>query len=428
MLKSFLQGNFASLRGPARTLGALHFVDSLGSGLFMAGSAVYFVVVAGLPVTTVGLGLSLAGFSGFVSSILLGRVADRFGARQMLAVLLTLLAGLYVLYPLVGSAWTFFPVVIAIGALEFGCGPAFGALIMDLVPESDRVTARAALRSLFNVGFSGGALASAALIGLGGGWLELLPLGNGLTFLAAAALVLRLPASQARPNAGGGGHFKVLRDRPFLSVIGASSLLALHSAVLLVGIPLWIVRTTDLPRGVVPLILAVNTVLVVLCQVAAAKGADTLDGAVAAARKAGLVSVAACAALAVAGWTGSWLTGVAAIVAVLMFTAAELWQSASGFGLGFGLAPDANRGEYLGAFHLHVVVQATLGPAVVSFLVSVDDSLGWLAMGAVFLAGTAAIGPSVAWARRTSDRREDAPAQEPAATPAATPAEAPAAS
>lgn len=123
MLKSFLQGNFASLRGPARTLGALHFVDSLGSGLFMAGSAVYFVVVAGLPVTTVGLGLSLAGFSGFVSSILLGRVADRFGARQMLAVLLTLLAGLYVLYPLVGSAWTFFPVVIAIGALEFGCGP-----------------------------------------------------------------------------------------------------------------------------------------------------------------------------------------------------------------------------------------------------------------------------------------------------------------
>ncbi|MGW1765908.1 MFS transporter [Streptomyces sp. NPDC002073] len=413
MLRSFIQSNFSSLRGPARTLGALHFVDSLGSGLFMAGSAVYFVVVAELPVVVVGLGLSLAGLSGFVSSILLGRVADRFGARQMLGVLLTVLAGLYALYPLVGSAWTFYPVVIAVGALEFGCGPAFGALIMDLVPEAERVTARAALRSLFNVGFSGGALAAAGLIGLGGGWLEVLPLGNGLTFLLAAALVLRLPASQARPNAGG-GRFKVLRDRPFLSVIAASSLLALHSAVLLVGIPLWIVENTDLPRGVVPLILAVNTVLVVLCQVAAAKGADTLDGSVRAARRAGLVSVAACAALAVAGLSGSWATGAVAVVAVLLFTAAELWQSASGFGLGFGLAPDANRGEYLGAFHLHVVIQATLGPAVVSFFVSVDESLGWLAMAAIFLAGTTAIGPAVAWARRTAPARESA---EPAPAP-----------
>ncbi|MFF3216059.1 MFS transporter [Streptomyces sp. NPDC002886] len=403
MLKSFIRNNFSSLRGPARTLGALHFVDSLGGGLFMAGSAVYFVVVTGLPAAVVGLGLSLAGFSGFLSSVLLGRVADRMGARQLLTVLLVLLGAVYALYPLVDSAWSFYPVVITVGALEFGCGPAFGALIMDLVPEEQRVTARAALRSLFNVGFSFGALSAAGLIGLGGTALELLPLGNGLTFLLAAALVLRLPKSEVRPSAGGAsGRFRVLRDKPFLAVIGASSLLALHSAVLLVGIPLWIVKNTDLPRGVVPLVLVANTVLVVLCQVAAARGADTLDGAVGAARKAGVISVAACGALAVGGFTGSWGTGAIAVVAVLLFTAAELWQSASGFGLGFGLAPDEARGEYLGAFHLHVVVQATVGPGVVSFLVTTHDSVGWLAMGLVFLAGTAAIGPAVRSARRTT--------------------------
>ncbi|MFH8393995.1 MFS transporter [Streptomyces sp. NPDC018036] len=412
-MKTFLQRTFSSLRGPARTLGALHFVDSLGNGLFMAGSAVYFVTVAGLPATVVGLGLSLAGLSGFVASLVFGRMTDRTGARRLLAVLLFLLAGAYALYPAVHSPALYFPVVVLIGALEYGCGPAFGALIAELVPEGERVTARAALRSLFNAGFSAGALIAAALISLGRDTLALLPLGNGLTFLAAAALVLKLPVGGARAADGGGRAFRVLRDVPFLGVIGSSSLLALHSAVLLAGIPLWIVRNTGLPRGLVPLILAVNTVLVVLFQVAAARGSESLDGAVRAARRSGAVSVLACAALAAGTLTGSWVTGAVTLGAVLLFTLAELWQSASGFGLGFGLAPEAARGEYLGAFHLHMVIQATLGPALVTFLVIGHGAAGWLALAALFAAGAAAIGPTVTRARRNLP----APSPEPARTP-----------
>ncbi|MEU9137015.1 MFS transporter [Streptomyces sp. NPDC048404] len=412
-VKTIVQRTFSSLRGPARTLGALHFVDSLGNGLFMAGSAVYFVTVAGLPATVVGLGLSAAGLSGFVASLVFGRMTDKVGARRLLTVLLFLLAGSYALYPAVRSPAAYFPVVVLIGALEYGCGPAFGALIAELVPDGERVTARAALRSLFNAGFSAGALTAAALISLGKDALALLPLGNGLTFLAAAALVLKLPANAARAAADGRKPFRVLRDLPFLGVIGSSSLLALHSAVLLAGIPLWIVRNTDLPRGLVPLILAVNTVLVVLFQVAAARGSETLDGSVRAARKSGLVSVLACAALAAATLTGSWATGAVTLGAVLLFTLAELWQAASGFGLGFGLAPEQARGEYLGAFHLHMVIQATLGPALVAFLVIGHDLVGWLALAVLFLAGTAAIGPAVDRARRNLP----APAPEPATAP-----------
>jgi hypothetical protein len=395
LITHFLRRNFSALRGPARTLGGLHLIDSMGNGLFVSGSAVYFVVVAGMPASQVGLGLSLAGLSGFVSSVLVGLAADRMGARRLLGLLLVALAGAYALYPAVGSRWAFFTVVSLVGALEFGCGPAFGALIMDLVPEENRVPARAALRSLFNVGFSMGALLAAGFIAVGGTALQLLPLGNALTFLAAGALVLRLPASSTRCNPGNSGRFRALRDVPFLSVIGSSSLLALHSAVLLVGIPLWIVKNSGLPHNLVPMVLAVNTVLVVSLQVTAARGAETLDGAVTAARKAGLLSVTACAVLAVAALTGVWWTGIITLAAVLLFTLAELWQSASGFGLGFGLAPDSARGEYLGAFNLHVVVQATVGPAVVSFLVVGHESYGWLAMGMIFLAGTAAIGPAV---------------------------------
>jgi MFS family permease len=399
-MKSFVTRNFSSLRGPVRTLAVVHFVDSLGGGLFVAGSAVYFVLVAGVPAAKVGLGLSLAGFTGFLSSVILGRIADRVGARRLLLVLLLALAGSYALYPAVRSPWAFFVVVALSGALEFGRSPAFGALLADLVPEEDRVPARAALHSLFNIGFSAGALLSATFIGVGSTALQLLPLGNALSFALCAALVLRLPRSAARPGMGGGRRFRALRDLPFLSVVGASSLLALHSAVLLVGMPLWIVKKTSLPHSAVPLILVLNTVLVVLFQVRAARGARTLDGAASAGRRAGLVSCAACAVMAAAGLTGVWITGAIALAAVLLLTLAELWQSASGFGLSFGLAPDSARGEYLGAFALHLAVQATVGPAVVAFLIVGYGPAGWLAMGLIFLAGAAAIGPAAAWARR----------------------------
>ncbi|QES48333.1 hypothetical protein DEJ50_11385 [Streptomyces venezuelae] len=407
---SFVRNNYGSLNGPARTLATLHFIDSVGGGIFTAGSAVYFIAVAGLPAAQVGLGLSLAGLSGFVSSVLMGMAADRIGARRLLFISMLAIAGAYCLYPAVGSLPAFFAVVGLVGALEWGSGPLFHTLIMEVVPEGERVSARAALRSVFNIGFSLGALAAAALIAVGGSVMQALPLGNALSFLLAAGLVLRLPAGPAAPSTTDRvSRFRALKDTPFLSVIGASSLLALHSAVFMVGIPLWLVTSDKLPRSFVPVVFVLNTVLVVLLQVKYAKGSETLDGSVSAARKAGLISAAGCVVLVVCNITTAWVAGFFALAAVLLFTFAELWQSSSVFGLGFGLAPESARGEYLGAFHLHMVAQATVGPAVVSFLVIHHGSSGWLAMCLIFLAGTAAIGPAVQWARKP----------EPATVPAA---------
>ena len=403
MIAAFVRKNYASLKGPARTLALLHFLDSVGGGIFTSGSAVYFIVVAHLPAAQVGLGLSLAGLSGFVSTVLIGMAADRIGARRLLFLTLLAIGMAYCLYPAVRSLPAFFAAVGVIGGLEWGSGPLFHTLIAEVVPEDDRVSARAALRSVFNVGFSVGALTAAALIGVAGSAMQALPLGNALSFLLAAGLTLRLPAtatSPAKPERA--SRFRALKDTHFLRVIGASSLLALHSSVLMVGIPLWLVTSGKLPRSIIPVVFVLNTILVVLFQVKCARGSETLDGSVGAARKAGLISVVACLALTIGSVTSAWLSGVFALTAVLLVTFAELWQSASAFGLSFGLAPQEARGEYLGAFHLHMVVQATVGPAVVSFLVIHHGSYGWLTLGLVFLAGTAAITPAVRGVRRNN--------------------------
>ncbi|MFI8164538.1 MFS transporter [Streptomyces microflavus] len=395
MIAAFVHRNYTSLSGPAAPLAMLHLLDSVGNGLFLASATVYFVVVAGLPAAQVGMGLSLAGFTGFLSSVLMGRAADKFGARRMLLISMLALAGTYCLYPMVDSPTAFFVVVGLVGALEWGSAPLFHTLVMDLLPETNRVTARAALRSVFNVGFSIGALLAAVLIGIGGAAMQILPLGNALSFLLASLVVLRLPVTPPGPPPERASRFRALRDKPFLGVIGVSTLLALNGTVLVVGVPLWILSVDGVPRSVIPLVFILNTVLVVLLQVRAARGSDVLEGAVGAARRSGLVSAAACLVMVLGGLIGSWATIGIAVLAILLITAGELWQSAGAFGIGYGLAPETARGEYLGAFHLRMVVQATLGPAMVAWFATDLAPYGWAIVAAALLAGAMLIGPAV---------------------------------
>ncbi len=414
-LRQAFVGNYDSLQGPGRRLGALHLVDSVGNGLFLAGSTAFWVLSAGLPATTVGLGLSLAGLAGFLSSLVTGHLADRFPASHLLAVLLGLLALSFSFYPLVDSTPAFLVLISVVGALEYGCGPVFGALVLDLTDEDTRVEARAALRSLFNIGFSAGALLAAALLGAGGDWLNLLPAGNALTYLAAAVMVLGLPKVGVQQSGAGSGRLQALKDGDFLAVVGLSSVLALHSAVLLVGLPLWILSETDLPSFVIPAVLLINTVSVILLQVRFSRGAETVTGAAGLARLSGFISAGACLLLAAAGaGSSSLLPLLAAGSGATLLTLSELWQSSSAFGLAYGLAGQERRGQYLGAFNLHVVAQGTFGPAVVTAAVVSVGAGGWLLLAVLFLGSGLLIAPAAARAAR--DERLLAPSAQSAAT------------
>ena len=95
----------------SRRLLVLFMIDSVGTGMFLAGSALFFTRVMGLSVGQVGLGLSLAGVTGFVCAVPLGRLADRFGSRRLL-VLLYLWRGLgFVAYAVIHDFLAF--VVVA---------------------------------------------------------------------------------------------------------------------------------------------------------------------------------------------------------------------------------------------------------------------------------------------------------------------------
>lgn len=374
-------------QGAVRILRFLHLADALGKGIFLSGSIIYFSRIVGLSTWEIGLGMSLAGVGGLVATACLGSVADRLGPRLILALMLVVQAAGFALYPSIHGVGMFLIVVTIMGFADYGGGPAFGAIIGSMFTSEQRVRQRAVLRTYFNIGFSLGSGISAIAIALGVQWIQALPVLSAGLMCAAAALVALLPRVP-RIAAPGSKIFAAITDRRYMAIVALNFPLALHATILLVALPLLIVSTTDLPDSVVPILLIANTVLVILFQVRASRGADDIAGASRVGKESGYWLAAACTLIAgLTALSGAWaLLGISLIV--LLLTLSELRQATASWGLAHGLAPEHARAEYIGTFNLHSVAQSVLGPLLLIGAMDSLGSLGWLLIaGAVLGAG-----------------------------------------
>ncbi len=209
--------------------------------------------------------------------------------------------------------------------------------------------------------------------------------GDGVT-LVAAWLIFTLR------NVGGVGKGKKersaltpMRDLKFLALTSFNGILAMNLTILTVGIPLWVAEATDAPKAIAPLLIAVNTVMAIALQVPLSRRADTVNGAGLCMRRSGLCLALTCGALALAAKVESLPAAAALLTAVLLLTLGEIWHAAGGWGLQFGLSPEAERGSYAAVFSLGTTTQSIVGPSVIAMLAVGLGTAGWLALAAVFL-------------------------------------------
>lgn len=379
---------------PRRLVG-VRFAAATGKGVLLSGSVVYFTLHVGLTAAEVGIGLSAAGFAALASSVVFGIVADRVRKRALLFAQFVAVAVGFGLYALVHDPLEFYILVMLISFFDTGMSPTEGAMIAALIPAEERVRLNATMRSVFNIGFSVG-IGIAAVAAISSRLLVLIPLGSALLLGVAALLVTRLPADVPKPRpAVRPRRFGALRDLPYVGVVAVCAVLASHMTLLMVVLPLWTLDRTHVPHFVVPLFLVFNTVFVILLQVRASKGADTVMGAARIARRAGVWIAAGCGAVVITVYVHNVAVGVAAIiVAVLAMSMAEILQSSSAWGMAFGLAPESARAEYLGTFDLHLGTQNIIGPVVISSLVMSLGAWGWATIAAAVLLAAWAIVPA----------------------------------
>jgi MFS family permease len=382
----------------------VNIVNATGDGLFLSGNAVFATKVIGLTGEQVGVALSLAGIAGIAGAGMLGPLVDRFGARRLLLIMLLSQVALYLSYGAITAFIPFVLVMCLISMCKNGATSASAVLVSQIASASGRVSLRAQARTGYNVGFSLGAVFAAAALAIGTkSAYYALPFGNAVSFLAACAVVMRLPGGKSGVGAKR-LSLGALRDFPFLITTGLTCVLSIHASLLTLVVPLWIVERTKVPTPFIGVYLVMNTIFVILFQVAASKGTESVEGSTRKARLAGVTMLLGCVALAPSGAVPTAVAVLLVAAAVLLLSACEILQSASAWAMSYALAPAGAQAEYLGAFAMSSAGQSVLASAIGTALVLRYGATGWLAIGVCVMSAAVLLGPAARWAHASITR------------------------
>lgn len=384
-----------------RRLSVMVLINTLGNGMFVTASALFFTRVVGLGAGQVGLGLTVAGACGVAASIPAGRAADRWGSRRVLILLCALQAAGMAGYVLVRGFAAFLVVVCLGTAVDRAASTVRNTLYADALPPATRVAGRAYLRAVTNVGIgAGAALAAFALAADTRNAYLALIVANAATFLLVAAILPWIPVTpRPAPEAH---HVEARRgaltDRPYLAVTALNALMSLQFAVLTVGIPLWIVRETSAPHALAGATMLLNTILVVLFQVRATRSAQNVAQAARACRVAGLLLAGYCLLVAFTHGLPALPASALLLLAVALGTAGEVLSQAGGWLLSYDLAADNATGAYQGVFNAGTAAGLMIAPLVVTWTAIDHAPWGWAVPAALFALSGLAMVPAVRWA------------------------------
>lgn len=359
-------------------------VDSFGSGLWLAGGALFFHQALGLPLAAIGAGLAVAGLVALPAGVQLARFADRHGPRGSYVLLTLIQAACYAAFVFAHS----FPLFVVLATLGASLGSGAQAVrsgIVRGVGGEAAVRLRARLHAIMNVAIALGAAAAGVLIAFNTTLsYDLLILTDAVTFAVAGGL---LHFIEAVPVSGGPAArgWVAIRDRGYVAAAALDGVMDLEFGISGYILPLWVVTHTAAPRWFASVLLLLNTAIVALFQVRFSKGAERPPGAARSFRAAGFVLALAAGAFALTGVLSPLLAILGLLVAMAVHSVGELLHASGQFGLSYGLAPEGAVSEYQAVFSLGMGFSRAFAPAVLTFLCILGGSAGWLVVGLVFV-------------------------------------------
>jgi MFS family permease len=248
--------------------------------------------------------------------------------------------------------------VFLLGMVSEASRPAAVALMIDLVPERDRMRAFSLNYWVINLGFAVSAFLAGILAGVD---FRLLFVIDAATTVAAATLIvfaIKEPVRH-RPavvSSAPGGLRTVFTDRVFMAFVGVNLLTSLIFMQHLSSLPLSMSRD-GLPASTYGTVIALNGVLIVAGQLFVPR---LLRGR----SHASALAVAAVVFGVGFGLTAFADTAVLYALTVLVWTAGEMLNSPSNSATNAALSPAHLRGRYQGVFSLSWSVASFAAPII----------------------------------------------------------------
>jgi MFS family permease len=350
------------------------FLNKFGS--FVVPFLALYLTQSGYSLAQAGAAIGAYGLGNIFASLLGGYLADHLGRKRTIALSMFLGAGAMLLL----SQARGFPAILLLSALTGLTGelyrPASSALLADLVPAPQRVTAFSAYRMAINAGWAFGPATAGFLAGRGYFWLFAGDASSSVLFGLVA--LVALPGSGARAAAAAGfgeATRAILRDRRLHRVLAGSFGIAFVFLQMSSTYGLAVTHLGFSPSTYGALI-SLNGALVVLVELPLTTVTRRLSP---------LLVMAAGYLLIGAGFALNALavTVPALAACVVVFTLGEMCAMPVAAAYVAELSPESMRGRYMGAYGLTWTVAQVVGPALGMRLFASGPAAFWLAGGLV---------------------------------------------
>ncbi|MFI1279485.1 MFS transporter [Streptomyces sp. NPDC020858] len=439
-----------SLRGHGRFVTG-NLVDSLGSGMLLPLGLLYFTTARDLSVSAVGAAVTIGQLAALPVVFLAGRFMDRRGPRRVTVVANVVSAVGFLSFLVAAHPWQ---IACAYLLVQSGVNAYYTAqrtLITRATAAGEARAWFAFTGSLRNVGLGLGAGLAAGMLGLfGTDALGGLVASAAPLYLLAAVCFARVPLGPPAPKEETGGgqatnsgneapRTRVHRTRVrrsggdgaghYLLLVACNVPFVLAQSMLSVLIALYATRSLGLAAWTASLLLVLNTVMVSLltspltAHVAPAQRRHAV--ALGYALLAASMPVFAAPALNSPG-IPAW---PALLVAMVLFSLAEIFYSPAMNELSVTLTPSAARGSRQSLYQLSWALGGITAPALFTLLLDAGALWPWIVQGAACLLALAAVpalrtptppGPDEAGADKP-DPDEPGPVRNPTSDPTTSP-------
>ncbi|MEU8264744.1 MFS transporter [Micromonospora sp. NPDC048999] len=364
-------------------------IDSMGSGLYLPFSLLYFHHVSGLPLTTVGAGMSVAALIGLAGNPIGGALVDRFGARQVVVGGYLIRAAGFAYYLTVHNVNELIvaTTLVALGDRSFP--PAIQALMSELSVGVSRNRMMALQRAVRNAGLGLGGLAASIALGSSVAFAyQFIVVADAVSFLVAALLIIsirtgrRVAESAPGPSVGPPPSYRtVLRDKAFVQLTLTNVPVALCYNALFSLLPIFTIEALHADAQLPGLIFALTTAVVSLGQIPISRLQESSRRTRGAALGAAVFGTS-CLGFAALVWLPSGpLVPIALIAMSMYYTVGELLHSTPSWSLAAAAAPATVRGRYLAIYQLSFSLAGVIAPALFTTLIALDAQLVWVLVG-----------------------------------------------
>jgi len=387
-----------SVRSQPGLVGAF-LIDAIGTGMFIPFSLLFFLATTSLPLTRIGLGLSIAALVRIPVTMAAGPLSDRFGPRTAIVGSQVLQAAGFAGYLFVHGFWYLVAAAVLVQVGNSIFWVAYAPLIFTVAADGEREHWFALGTALRTAGWAVGGVIAGATVAVGGrdGYIGVAA-ANGASFLLAAFLTARLRPGTATPRRGtgagagaGGNGQALLRDRAFLGFVAVNIGITFLALAVPTALPVFLVDLLRLPAWSPGAALALNATLV-------AVSSPAVMSAIAGRRRRNvLMASQACLIVALAVFLLVHLLAAGAavtlvLIAIVPLAVCEVMQGAVVPAVVTESATPLTVGLYTSAYQLTFSLADIICPAVVTVELHAGAAALWLPLSAIALVDLAAVG------------------------------------